>query len=62
MLVRRIPWFHEKVVDAGLIDGANRGVCVRVRSEQCPLRTGKDVHGLLQKFHTVHARHALIGK
>ena len=40
-------------------DGANRGVCVRVRSEQCPLRTGKDVHGLLQKFHTVHARQFL---
>ena len=62
MLRRRVRWLQEKVVDAGLIDGADRSVRVRVGSEQCPLRSGEDSHCLLQKFHPVHARHALVGQ
>ena len=62
VLRRRIPRLQEKIVDAGLIDGADRRVRVRIRSEQCPLRAGEDSHCLLQKFHPVHAGHPLVGE
>ncbi len=62
MLCGRIPGLQEEVVDAGLIDRADRGVGVGVRREQCPLGTGIKSHGLLQEFHSVHARHALVGQ
>jgi hypothetical protein len=57
-----IPRLQKKIVEAGLIDGADRGVRIRISREQSPLRRGKDSHRLLQKFHTVHARHALVGQ
>ena len=62
MLCRRIPRFQKKVVNAGLVDGADGGVRIRIRGEQCPLRAGEDSHCLLQEFHSVHARHALVGE
>ena len=62
MLGGRVPRLQEKIVDAGLIDGADGGVGIGVGSEQCPLRAGKDSHGLLQEFDSIHARHALVGK
>ena len=62
MLRGRIPRFQEKVVDAGVIDGADRGVGIGIRGEQCPLRPGEYPHSFLQEFDPVHARHALVGK
>ncbi len=62
MLCGRIPRLQEKIVDAGMIDGADRGVGVGIRGEQCPLGTGENPHRLLQKFHSVHAWHALVGQ
>ena len=49
-------------MDAGMIDGADGRVGIGIRGEQSPLRAGKDSHCLLQKHHSVHARHALVGK
>ena len=62
MLRGRIPRLHEKIVDVGLIDGADRSVRVGVGGEQRPLRLGKDPHCFLQKCDAVHVRHALVGK
>ena len=56
----RVPRLHEKIVDAGLIDGANRGGRVRVCGEQRALGLRVNPHGFLQEVHAVDARHALV--
>jgi hypothetical protein len=58
----RIPRLQEKIIDAGLIDGTDGGVGIGIRGEQRPLRAGKNPHGLLQEFDSIHVRHALVGK
>ena len=62
MLVRRVPGLQKKIIDVGLIDGADGGVHVGVSGQQCPLGLGKNPHALLQKLDAIHARHALVGQ
>src|SRR3984885_9364170 len=57
-----MPRLQEKIIDAGMINGADGGAGVGICGKQRPLRAGEDAHCLLQEFHSVHARHALIGK
>ena len=45
-----------------MIDGADGGIGIGIRSEQCALRGGKDFHRLLQELHPIHTRHALVGQ
>ena len=56
----RIPRLHKKVIEVGLVDGADRGVGVGIGGEQCPFGVGVYLPCFLQESHTVHARHALI--
>ena len=58
----RIPRLQEKIVDAGIVDGADGGVGIGIGGEQCPLGVGEDPHRFLQEFDAVHPRHALVGK
>ena len=58
----RVPGLHEKIIDIGLIDGADGGVRVGVGSEQGPLGFRINVLRFLQEGDAVHARHALIGQ
>src|SRR4029077_7464982 len=62
MVRGRIPRLQEKIIDAGLIDGADGSVGVGICREQRSLRTRIYPHRLLQKFHAIHARHALVGE
>src|ERR1700686_3409778 len=56
----RIPRLHEKVVEVGLVDSADRGVRVGIGGEQCPLGVRVYLPRFLKKPNTIHARHALI--
>ena len=58
----RVPRLHEKIVDAGLIDSADRGGRVGVCGEQGALGVGINLHGFLEEMHAVQARHALVGE
>ena len=62
MLGRRVPRLHEKVVEARLIDGADRRVGIGIGREQRAFRVWKNLLRVLQKPDTIHARHALVGK
>ena len=56
----RIPRLHEKIMDAGLVDGADRGGRIGVGGEQGALGVGINAHGFLQEVHAIDARHALV--
>ena len=62
MLRWRIPRLHEEIVDAGLINRADRGIRIRVSRQQRSLGVRKDLPGRLQKTDAIHVRHALIGQ
>ena len=58
----RIPRLQEKIVDAGLIDGADRGVGIGVGGEQRALRVRENSIASCRKCDAVHVRHALVGQ
>ena len=62
MLGRGIPRLQEKIIDVGFVDGADGGIGVGIGGEQGALGVGEDAHAFLEKRHTVHVRHALVGQ
>ena len=62
VLLRRVPGLEQVVVEVDDVDGLDRGVGVRVRSEQCPPSLWIDVHGLLQELQATHLGHPVVGQ
>ena len=60
LLLRRVPGFQQVVIELNVVDGFDRGIGIRVSSEQCPLGVGIKFDRLLKQFHAVHFRHAMI--
>ena len=60
VLRRRVPRLHEKVIDVGFVDGADRSIGIGVRGQQRALGVGKNPRCFLQKSDAVHVRHALV--
>ena len=58
----RIPGLQKKIINAGLIDGADGSVGIGIRRKQGSFCARENSHGLLQEFNSVHVRHALVGK
>jgi hypothetical protein len=48
------------VIELNVVDCFNRGIGVRVGGEKRPLGVGIEFDRLLEHFHTVHLRHAMI--
>ena len=61
-LLRRMPRLHQVVVDADLVDGADRHLRVRVRRQQHAPRARRDVGALREQLDARHLRHALVGQ
>ena len=61
-LLRRMPRLHQVVVDADLVDGADRHLRVRVGRQQHAPRARRDVGALREQLDARHLRHALVGQ
>ncbi len=59
-LLRRIPRFHEVVVELRLVDGLDGRRRVRVGGEQHALGARVELAGAAQELQARHARHALV--
>ncbi len=62
LLLRRIPWLIEVIVNLGRVDRADRRLGIRIGRQQNPLCLWKQHHRLLQQLHTVHTGHPLVGE
>ena len=49
-------------MDAGFIDGVDRGAGIRVSGEECALGEWMHFHGFGEETDAVHLRHALVGQ
>ena len=49
-------------MDAGLVDGIDRGAGIRISGKECTLGQRMKFHGLRKKADAVHSGHALIRK
>ena len=57
-----IPRFQQIVIELNVIDGFNGGIGVRVGCEERPLGVWIEFDRLLERFHAIHFRHAMIHK
>ena len=60
ILLGRVPWLQQIVVDPGVVDRLNRGIRVRISGQQHPPRFRENVNSFRDEFHAAHFRHALI--
>src|SRR5215471_12929640 len=62
MLLRWVPRFEKKVVDAGFIDSTDSGVSIGICCEQSAPCFRKNVSCFLKKSDAIHFWHALVCK
>ena len=62
VLVGRIPWLQQIMVDSGIVNCADSGIGVGVGSKQSPLRIRKEFNRFAEERDACHVGHALIYK
>jgi hypothetical protein len=60
--LRRVPGFHQVIVQPHFVDGVDRRLGIGVGGEQDAFGLRIDLDGLHQKFHSSHLRHALVNQ
>ena len=61
LLLRRIPWLEQVVVEVDDVDGVDGGVGVGVCRQQHPAGQREEVHRLLEELDPAHLRHPVVG-
>jgi hypothetical protein len=61
-LLGRVPWLHQVVVEADLVDRADRDLCVGVRGQEDAACRRGYVGGLREELDAGDLRHALVGE
>ena len=61
-LLGRVPRLHQVVVDADLVDRADRHLCVRVRRQEHAPRARREIGALREQLDARHLWHALVGQ
>ena len=59
-LLRRVPRFHEIVVDMDVVDGADGCVGIGISRQERAFGVGVKLDRLLQELYAGHAWHALV--
>src|SRR3954469_19301013 len=62
LLLDRLPWLEQVVVDVDEVDCLDRRLGVGVGGEQRPPGPGEEVHRLLEELDAVHLRHPVVGE
>ena len=60
LLLGRVPWLQQVVVEIDDVDRLDGGVCVGVRGEQRATGVGKQVHRFFEELEAAHLGHAMV--